>query len=197
MLHTARVDLLHAHPSTAPYRREGDVTLIEIELSDTRQLFNTLDPAPFVEKDLDHDADTYIVDAAREIGARHAKRMVVHLPAALADTPDARALPQAVHAYFGYRARHIERQLRESLREGVISLAIGLAFLATCLTLRRIVEPLAWGEAGATIGEGLLIMGWVAMWRPIQLFLYDWWPIRRQLRLLREIAQMPIDVRSR
>jgi len=191
------MDPLRAHPSTAPYRREAGVTLIEVELTDTRQLFNTLDPAPFVEKDLDRDADTYIVDAAREIGARHAKRLVVHLPAAAVDTPDARALPQAVHAYFTYRANHTERQLRENLREGVISLAIGLAFLAVCLALRRIVTPLLWSEARATISEGLLIMGWVAMWRPIQMFLYDWWPIRRHLRLLREIARMPIEVRAR
>ena len=188
---------MRAHPSTAPYRREGNVTLIEVDLTDTRQLFNTLDPAPFVEKDLDRDADTYIVDAAREIGARHAKRLVVHLPAALADTADARSLPQAVHTYFAYRANHSERLLRESLREGVISLAIGLAFLTTCLTLRRIVVPLFWDAARATFDEGLLIMGWVAMWRPIQLFLYDWWPIRRHVRLLREIARMPIEVRSR
>ena len=173
------------------------MTLIEVELTDTRQLFNTLDPAPFVEKDLDRDADTYIVDAAREIGARHRKRLVVHLPAAQSDTPDARSLPQAVHAYFTYRANHAERQLRANLREGVISLAIGLAFLAACLALRRIVPPLLWSDARATVGEGLLIMGWVAMWRPIQLFLYDWWPIRRHLRLLREIASMPIEVRPR
>jgi hypothetical protein len=47
------------------------------------------------------------------------------------------------------------------------------------------------------IDEGLLIMGWVAMWRPIETFLYDWWPIRRRRTLLEEIAQLPIEVRPR
>jgi hypothetical protein len=47
------------------------------------------------------------------------------------------------------------------------------------------------------IDEGLLIMGWVAMWRPIETFLYDWWPIRSRRTLLDEIAHMPIEVRPR
>jgi hypothetical protein len=47
------------------------------------------------------------------------------------------------------------------------------------------------------IAEGLLIMGWVAMWRPIETFLYDWWPIRRHRALLTQIARMPIEVRPR
>ena len=33
--------------SVAAYRREGDHTLIEIRVREIRQLFHTLDPAPF------------------------------------------------------------------------------------------------------------------------------------------------------
>ena len=51
------------------YRLEGSSRLIEIELRDLRQLFNTLDPAPFHERDLDPEAESYIVDALREIGS--------------------------------------------------------------------------------------------------------------------------------
>jgi hypothetical protein len=39
-------------------------------------------------------------------------------------------------------------------------------------------------------------MGWVAMWRPIEIFLYDWWPISRRLRRLRHIATLPVEVRT-
>ena len=48
------------------YRRDGSVCLIEITLRELKQLFNTLDPAPFHEKDLDHDAKEFIVVWARK-----------------------------------------------------------------------------------------------------------------------------------
>ena len=39
---------------------------IEIRLSRAQQLFNSLDPSPFHERDLDQDAEEYIVDSADE-----------------------------------------------------------------------------------------------------------------------------------
>ena len=37
--------------------------------------------------------------------------------------------------------------------------------------------------------ESLLIGGWVAMWRPLEVFLYDWWPIRAEAKSLRSIER--------
>jgi hypothetical protein len=177
------------------YRQEGDTLLIELKLRDTRQLFNSLDPAPFIEKDLDEDAENYIIDAVREVRTHRSKKLIVYLPPDLVGTEDALSLPRAVHAYFGYRAEHAGLQLRHTLRQGLVSLGIGLSFLAACLVLRE--SLMASSGVRSVVAEGLLIMGWVAMWRPIETFLYDWWPIRRHRTLLDEIAHMPIEVRPR
>jgi len=53
------------------------------------------------------------------------------------------------------------------------------------------------GARSRILDEGLLIIGWVALWRPLEIFLYDWWPIRRKQAVLRQLAVIPIDVRSR
>lgn len=42
--------------------------------------------------------------------------------------------------------------------------------------------------------ESLLIGGWVAMWRPLEIFLYDWWPIRADARLFDRLAAMPVRI---
>ena len=34
------------------------------------------------------------------------------------------------------------------------------------------------------------------MWRPMELFLYDWWPIRAEARLADRLAAMPVRVVS-
>ena len=192
--YTAAMPLFRTSLASA-YRQEGDTVLIELKLRDTRQLFNSFDPAPFIEKDLDDDAENYIIDAVREVRAHGSKKLIVYLPHDQVVTEDAHSIPDAIHAYFDYRAEHADLQLHRALREGVVALGIGLAFLALCLVLRQSLV----GSSGAQtlIDEGLLIMGWVAMWRPIETFLYDWWPIRSHRTLLREIAHMPIEVRSR
>ena len=47
------------------------------------------------------------------------------------------------------------------------------------------------GAVSRIAEESLLIAGWVAMWRPLEIFLYDWWPIRAEARLLERLARMP------
>ena len=172
------------------YRRDGSVCLIEITLRELKQLFNTLDPAPFHEKDLDPAAEEYIVSAVREIGSKPS-RLVLHLPPGTTDD-EACGMVAAIRNYFAGRTRHAREQLRLLIVRGVISLLIGLAFLATCLSVRELlmatVQP---GDAIAS--EGLLILGWVAMWKPVEIFLYDWWPDLDKRRLFKRVAHMQIE----
>jgi hypothetical protein len=41
-----------------------------------------------------------------------------------------------------------------------------------------------------------LIVGWVAMWRPLEIYLYDWWPVRDRIQLYRRMARMPVELRT-
>ncbi len=43
--------------------------------------------------------------------------------------------------------------------------------------------------------ESLIIVGWVANWRPLEIYLYDWVPIRRRINLYRRITAAPVTVR--
>jgi hypothetical protein len=187
---------LEHEPARPAYRRENGDTLIEIRLHDVRQLFHTLDPAPFHDKDLDDDAAAYLLDACNEAGSRRPLRLIVYLPLSEAQGDSARTLPEAVNNFFAYRARQLRNELVKLLRYGVVSLVIGLAFLVACLVLRRalIANPVV--VDSAIVDEGLLILGWVAMWRPIEVLLYDWWPLARRRSLLRRLATVPVEVRS-
>lgn len=174
----------------AGYRLEGDQLLIEIKLREPRQLFDNLDPAPFHEKDLDANAEEYIVGAVRELGIRQSSKLVIYLP--VTTDAEAKAIPAAIHHYFTYRARQTGIELQRLLRFGAISLLIGLTFLGLCLILRELLQQHA---AGQIMTEGLLIVGWVALWRPLEVFLYEWWPLRRRQLHFAYIAAMPVAVR--
>jgi hypothetical protein len=46
------------------------------------------------------------------------------------------------------------------------------------------------------VSEGLLILGWVAMWRPVEIFLHDWWPELGKRKLFDRIAHMQIETQG-
>jgi hypothetical protein len=178
-----------------PYRREGTVTLIELRLTRLEQLFNSLDPAPFHEQDLDADAEAYLVDAIHDLAHDPTVRLVLHLPASeLAKVPPV-SVEAAIHHYFAYRRWAEHRRRHRELRIGLLSLAIGVGFLLTCLGLRRLLAATTAGPLPDAVQEGLLISGWVAMWRPIEIFLYDWWPLWRAERRYERLARIPVECR--
>jgi hypothetical protein len=169
--------------------------LIEVRVAGLQQLFNSMDPSPFRQKDLDPAAEEFIMSWARELPQDAPWGLVVHLerPAGLPEEPA--LLRDAVHEFFKYRSRTASQRLRQLLRRGRISLMIGLVFLAVLIGLGDLVAGAMKGEPlSGIIREGLLIGGWVAMWRPLEVFLYDWWPIRAERRLYDRLAAMPVRI---
>ena len=104
---------------------------IEIRIEYISQLSQSFDPFPFRERDLDKDAEEFIVSWARELPTDQPLRIIVHLPEAQASMPEARELSVAITRYFGYRARVIALELNEQFRVGRRALVIGVtsAFL--------------------------------------------------------------------
>ena len=171
---------------------------IELKVDKVSQLFDTLDPFPFHERDLDRDAEEFIVDWARELPRRRALRIVVHLPAAEAQSEHAGEIGKAFARYFEYRAGIVGNDLRELFRVGRFSLAIGLIVLAACLAAGHALSGLFQRfEIGRFLDEGLIILGWVANWRPIEIFLYEWWPLVRRRNLFRRLAVAKVEIASR
>ena len=170
---------------------------IELRLRTIKQLFQSLDPAPFHDQDLDPDAVAYIVGHARDLPRDAALSLSVEFPAAEADLPEARGLQAAVQGYFAWREELAWRDLRLRLAEGRQSLVIGLMFLAACTGAREVLQAATASPWLNWIEEGLTIVGWIAMWHPIDTFLYRWWPIRREAVLYRRLAAMEVRVLTR
>ena len=169
---------------------------IELSLQEIGQLYETLDPYPFRERDLDRDAEDYIVGWARELPGEHGFRIVVHLPPAEAVKPAAAELGAGMKRFFGLRAEAIDRDLRELFRIGRMSLLIGVIVLVACVAAAHYSDALlAPGPLLTVTRESLIILGWVANWRPLEIFLYEWWPIARRRNLHRRLAAATVEVR--
>jgi hypothetical protein len=152
-----------AHPMSA-YRRRGEDILIELSLNKIGQLYNSFDPSPFHEKELDSDADAYIFSAVREIGADKPIKLVIDLPPEELTAPGAADIERAIRNHFAYRLQTARRDLRHELQRGRTSVLIGLAFLVGCMATREVALTAVPSAIQRILSEGLLIIGWVAMW---------------------------------
>ena len=168
--------------------------VIEVRVAELRQLFNAIDPAPLWERDLDPRVEEFIVERSREVPQHAPLALHVRLDRADGLTGEAALLRDAIHQFFSGRAQSSRRRLRRLFHRGRISLAIGLVVLAVFTGLAQLVAARASGGFGQVLHESLSIGGWVAMWRPLEVFLYDWWPIRADAKLFDRLAAMPVRI---
>jgi len=172
----------HGHPRT-----------ISLKLREMSQLFNSMDPSPFVEKDLDDDAEEFMVSWAQEFPSGTPIRLRIYLEQWPAEDPK-EMVRTAVHNHFSHRAEITDLEFKRLLEQGRISLLIGLTFLSVCLGVSKILLSQEAGTWAAVVRESLTIAGWVAMWRPMQIYLYDWWPLRRRARIYTQLSHSPVEV---
>jgi hypothetical protein len=168
--------------------------VIELRVDEIAQLFHTLDPFPFRERDLDREAEDFIVSWARELPVDQPIRIFIHFPDSAAQTNAARELGDAFSRYFSHRAGIIQRDLNELFRVGRRSLSIGVFVLIVCFVAAHFAGGLLIeAPFKRLVEESFLILGWVANWRPLEIFLYDWWPIARRRDLYHRLSKAVVE----
>ncbi|NLG17161.1 MAG: hypothetical protein GX556_07520 [Fibrobacter sp.] len=71
---------------------------------------------------------------------------------------------------------------------------MGSLFLFLCMSARAALSFLSENTFGNIMMEGLSITGWVAMWKPIHIFLYEWWSHYRIKKIYEKIRDIPIEI---
>ena len=174
-------------------KKHPPVHQIELRIVELSALFNSMDPTPFHHRDLDIDAREFLESWALEFPQGSHFRIIVHIEKMPLQDPSA-LVSEAIHNYFEYRAVLARRNLRVMLLEGRTSLLIGLCFLALCLFAADLLSGYASNTFLRVVTESLIIFGWVAMWSPIQIFLYDWWPLVRRRRIYQMLRLASVHV---
>lgn len=168
---------------------------IQVHVSLLDQLFNSIDPSPFHSRDIDPAAEQYILDSGRELPREGPLALMIHLDQPPQLDEKTAQVESAIHTHFAARAASQRAALKDLFKRGRISLLIGLTCLAGAIAAVEYTKSwLPEGGMADLLREGFLIGGWVAMWRPMELFLYDWWPVKAHIRLLDRLATMPVRV---
>ena len=173
------------------YRLESGQPCIDIKIGRNEQLFDTRDPAPFRERDLDPGLVDYLLAGGEDLVGAQAFRVVFWLEHACPPGE----IEQAFRAHFADMLDRLRRRRRQHRRTGQVALLIAFILIVALMALGRLIGSVMPGSLGSGLKEGLLISSWVVMWRPVEILIYDWIPVWQDRRVVSSLLEAPIDVR--
>ena len=166
---------------------------IILELNDVDQLLIAPYSLFYGKRKLNADAEEVIIEEAEMASTNDHFHLKIHLRKSDSDRND--EIQIAIHQHFSYRRKKSERQLKKILRLGWQSLKISFVFLAVLVSLTYvIIKLLPEGRLSLTFQELLIILGWVALWRPADLLLYEWRPFKREVNLFSKLEQCEVEI---
>jgi hypothetical protein len=164
---------------------------IEIDIHILAELFNPLDPSPLHARALASSAERYLITCADARRANASLQLRVHYPASL--QAHAAEISDGIHEHFRRAHALGQRKFKRRLRMGAGALAGGVFVLALSVGLRGTLGDATGRGLGSGFAEGLLILGWVAMWRPIEILLYAHWESHLNHAVLDRLARIAVD----
>ncbi len=184
---------------TPEFSEENGSLLIDVHISSLDQFYNSLDPSPEDEKDLNEDTEAYIREAVEDLTPDERKnaRIVLYLGSDMYRNSSLREnMERAVTANFSYRLLHERRKYVFAMERGKRYLLRGLIFLMVCLVISNIVTRiLDRNDITFAFAQSFVIIGWVALWKPVEFYLYDRRDLLDDLAVLETLTMMPVESR--
>jgi hypothetical protein len=176
------------------YKHHEGKRWIEVRVRTLQQLFDARDPAPFRERDLDDDFVEYILSTFKEFPISTPLKIVIHIEENETPQLSKEAIREGIRSYFSYQIDLQRRDLKNFLRRAQMFLLIGLVILVTCISVaQNLASPSASGAIGI-LREGIVIFGWVSIWKPIELVLFDWYPLYEKIRYYKKLWRTEIEI---
>jgi hypothetical protein len=138
--------------------------------------------------------EDFLVERAAPARGRASIKIKVEL--ATAD-PQSGRIENAIRQHFEYRKNLAKQEIKNWLNRGWTSLLIAFIFLGLIFLVLEFSKSFEPGQAlPLTVKEFLIILGWVALWKPADLLLYEWRPHKREAVLYERLENASIEILS-
>jgi len=165
---------------------------IVIHLQNAQQIMLSQHSLFYGRRMLNADAEAFIIEETKRIPRDQVISLKICLPKDDCSRGD--EITASVQQHFCYRKEKAKTQLRETLRFGWRSLLMGLSFVAVLVFLMLVFDKLLPKSFSISFRELLIILGWVALWRPVELLLYEWRTFQHEFELFGRIEEAKIRI---
>lgn len=168
---------------------------IKITVQRVTELITQLEDTRYRKRFLNPDIEEYIIERATRSHNRNKILLTIEFQSG--ESVDFEQVTLAVKKNFGNRRHESQESLKETLRHGRRSLVVAFILVAIVLSTIEINKHI-FPENGLTrtLSESLTILGWVALWRPAELLLYEWRPFKREMKLFSRLEQSEIQIKT-
>jgi hypothetical protein len=173
-----------------------DLYSITLKLNDLTQLFQEPEVNPFIPEALFTSGIETILNELKPSSLRKRTLLNIQLPADQMESDLQEQIQAAIKRYCQFRIHQNKNELSSLRWKGLKALQSGLIFLTTCLLLSALVDRAIFLPefVGRVLSEGLIIVGWVSLWNPTEILLYEWWPEWRENQIFKHITDMEIKI---
>jgi len=176
------------------YKHVHGKSLIEVRVKSSLQLFDARDPAPFRERDLDDDFVEYILSTMREFSHKVPVKILIHIIDKETKELSYEEVREAIQSYWIYQVDLFERDLKRFFKRAQLFMLIGALTLVACITIAQNITDSSQPGFLGVLREGIVIFGWVSLWKPIELLLFDWYPLFEKVRLYRKLQNTEVEI---
>lgn len=137
-----------------------------------------------------------IISSISAHGSKKNYSIVIHVPLAL-QTLDINSISAKLQEFHHIHTVELKNELRMMKTQSIDALSKGVPIMIAALSLNFIIERLKdhINYFEFIVKESMYIFGWVSMWKPIELFLYDRWPLNRKLKSYDKMLTLPISIK--
>lgn len=171
---------------------------ITLNLDDMQHLFKAPELDPFSGHDHSLSGIEQILNELKTQSLKRPVRTILRLRRMYPNENIEQVCRQAIGRFCAARIHQITNELSALRSQGIKALQNGLLFLAVCLLLSTLFDGLETLPRllRRFLSEGFLIAGWVSLWYPTELLLYEWWPHWRDKQLHERIQNMELVIRA-
>jgi hypothetical protein len=181
-------------PQKTRYRQENNYYCVDITLTNILQLFDRIDPSPFREKDLDDDFVKYLSNCMHELHYADNVKLVIKMQEHIPQYYNKRDIEDAIHNYFSFEIENSRHEIKKLFQQGRWALGTGIIFLILCHIAVFLLSENFSGVIMNAIKEGITVMGWVALWWPTNIFLYEWLPFYNRIKLFERLKKIKVEI---
>ena len=184
------------HDVSSRYERDSrGILCIDVATEKAEDLYNNFDrDSPYIRRDLHQDLVDYLIECAEELYPQpFIIRFSFRTPL---ETGKLERIRNSISTYFEYLVSSEQQVLRKMAYRSGTYLMIGLAVLVSAFLMSR-TPGNDDSVVSSVFGEGLIIAAWVSLWEAIAVFMVDWFPRRRKIRLYGILAKVELEFRNR
>ncbi len=138
-----------------------------------------------------------IISSINAYGNKKEYSIVIHAPQSL-HSLDINSISAKLQEFHHIHTIELKNELMVMKTQSLDALSKGIPIMIAALslnyTLERLNDHMNYFEF--ILKESMYIFGWVSMWKPIELLLYDRWPLNRKIKSYDKMLKISISIKT-